>query len=85
MRYRNMRHCVQDLEKNGHLVRIREEVDPDLEMAEIHRRVYQARGPAVFYENVKGSIFPAVSNLFGTLERSRFIFRSTLKWVRRLN
>ncbi len=79
-----MLHCVRDLEKNGHLVRIMEEVDPDLEMAEIHRRVYQARGPAVFYENVKGSIFPAVSNLFGTLERSRFIFRSTLKWVRRL-
>ncbi|MCE2440320.1 MAG: UbiD family decarboxylase [Candidatus Latescibacteria bacterium] len=84
MRYRSMRHCVQDLEKNGHLVRIRDEVDPDLEMAEIHRRVYQARGPALFYENVKGSAFPAVSNLFGTLERSRFIFRSTLKWVRRL-
>lgn len=79
-----MRHCVQDLEKNGHLVRIREEVDPDLEMAEIHRRVYQARGPAIFYENVRGSTFPAVSNLFGTLERSRFIFRATLKWVRRL-
>ena len=84
MRYRSMRHCVQDLEKNGHLVRIRDEVDPVLEMAEIHRRVYQARGPALFYENVKGSAFPAVSNLFGTLERSRFIFRSTLKWVRRL-
>ena len=79
-----MLHCVRDLEKNGHLVRLREQVDPDLEMAEIHRRVYQARGPAVFYENVKGSAFPAVSNLFGTLERSRFIFRSTLKWVRRL-
>ncbi len=84
MRYRSMLHCVRDLEKNGHLVRIREEVDPDLEMAEIHRRVYQARGPALFYENVRGSAFPAVSNLFGTLERSRFIFRSTLKWVRRL-
>ena len=84
MRYRSMRHCVGDLEKHGHLVRIPDEVDPDLEMAEIHRRVYQARGPAVFYENVKGSAFPAVSNLFGTLERSRFIFRSTLKWVRRL-
>lgn len=84
MRYRSMLHCVRDLEKTGHLVRIREEVDPDLEMAEIHRRVYQARGPALFYENVRGSAFPAVSNLFGTLERSRFIFRSTLKWVRRL-
>ena len=84
MRYRSMRHCIRDLEKHGHLVRIRDEVDPDLEMAEIHRRVYQARGPAVCYENIKGSVFPAVSNLFGTLERSRFIFRSTLKWVRRL-
>ncbi|MDE2998445.1 MAG: UbiD family decarboxylase [Gemmatimonadota bacterium] len=84
MRYRSMLHCVRDLEKNGHLIRIRDEVDPDLEMAEIHRRVYQARGPALFYENVRGSAFPAVSNLFGTLERSRFIFRSTLKWVRRL-
>lgn len=84
MRYRSMRHCVGDLEKHGHLVRIPDEVDPDLEMAEIHRRVYQSHGPAVFYENVKGSAFPAVSNLFGTLERSRFIFRSTLKWVRRL-
>lgn len=84
MRYRSMLHCVEDLEKNGHLVRIREKVDPDLEMAEIHRRVYQAGGPALFYENVRGSAFPAVSNLFGTLERSRYIFRSTLKWVRRL-
>ena len=84
MRYRSMLHCVQDLEKHGHLVRIGDEVDPNLEMAEIHRRVYQSRGPALFYENVKGSDFPAVSNLFGTLERSRVIFRSTLKWVRRL-
>ncbi len=84
MRYRSMRHCVRDLEKHGHLVRIGDEVDPNLEMAEIHRRVYQSRGPALLYENVKGSDFPAVSNLFGTLERSRVIFRSTLKWVRRL-
>ena len=84
MRYRSMLHCVRDLEKHGHLVRISDEVDPNLEMAEIHRRVNQSHGPALLYENVKGSAFPAVSNLFGTLERSRFIFRSTLKWVRRL-
>ncbi len=84
MRYRSMLHCVRDLEKHGHLVRIRDEVDPNLEMAEIHRRVNQSHGPALLYENVKGSAFPAVSNLFGTLERSRFIFRSTFKWVRRL-
>lgn len=84
MRYKSLKQCVDDLERNGQLVRIREVVDPDLEMAEIHRRVYEAQGPALFFENVKGSKFPAVSNLFGTLNRSRFIFRSTLESVKRL-
>jgi 4-hydroxy-3-polyprenylbenzoate decarboxylase len=79
-----MRECVDDLERHGHLVRIEQEVDPYLEMAEIHRRVYQARGPAIYYARVKGSPFPAVSNLFGTLDRSRFMLRTTLKWVKRL-
>jgi 4-hydroxy-3-polyprenylbenzoate decarboxylase len=84
MIYRSLRECVLDLEQNGHLVRIREELDPHLEMAEVHRRVFQAKGPAILYERVKGSPFAAVSNLFGSLERSRFIFRSTLKGVKRL-
>jgi UbiD family decarboxylase len=42
--YRSLEECVLDLERNKQLVRIREEVDPNLEMAEIHRRVYQAGG-----------------------------------------
>lgn len=84
MGYKSLEACVQDLERNGHLVRIREEVDPHLEMAAIHLRVFEHGGPAVFYERVKGSRFPAVSNLFGTLERSRFIFRDTLERVKAL-
>lgn len=84
MIYRSLRECVDDLDKNGHLVRIREEVDPFLEMAEIQRRVYAAEGPAVFFERVKGCGFPAVSNLFGTVDRCRFIFRSTIKNVKNL-
>jgi 4-hydroxy-3-polyprenylbenzoate decarboxylase len=72
------------LEKNGHLIRIKEEVDPNLEMAEIHRLVFEAGGPAIFFEKVKGSPFPAVSNLYGTIERARFIFRHTLKNVKSL-
>ena len=84
MRYKSLKQCVDDLERNGHLIRIEQEVDPYLEMAEIHRRVFQANGPAVYYANVKDSPFPAVSNLFGTLDRSRFLFRSTLRWVQRL-
>ncbi|WP_339203799.1 UbiD family decarboxylase [Paenibacillus sp. FSL K6-3182] len=79
--YRNLEECVIDLEKNGHLVRIKEEVDPYLEMAAIHMKVYEAGGPALLFENVKGSKFRAVSNLFGTVERSKFIFRNTWESV----
>lgn len=84
MAYRSMEECLLDLEKNGQLVRIKEEVDPCLEMAAIHLRVYEAGGPALLFENVKGSRFRAASNIFGTLERSRFIFRDSLRAVQQL-
>ncbi|MEX1028852.1 MAG: UbiD family decarboxylase [Paenibacillaceae bacterium] len=75
--YRNLEDCIIDLEKNGHLVRIREEVDPYLEMAAIHMKVHAVGGPALLFERVKGSKFRAASNLFGTIERSKFMFRKT--------
>jgi len=84
MAYKSLAECVSDLEKHGHLIRIKEEVDPYLEMAAIHLRIYENNGPAILFENVKGSPFPAVSNLFGTLERSKFIFRDTLPKVQHL-
>jgi 4-hydroxy-3-polyprenylbenzoate decarboxylase len=84
MGYRDLRACVLDLERHGHLRRIEVEIDPYLEMAEIHRRVYQAGGPALYFARVKGCAFPMVSNLFGTPERTRFLFRDTLDAVRRL-
>jgi 4-hydroxy-3-polyprenylbenzoate decarboxylase len=77
--YHSLEECIVDLEKAGQLVRVHEEVDPNLEMAAIHMRVNAAGGPALLFENVKGSKFSAVSNLFGTLERSKFIFRNTLE------
>lgn len=79
MKYTNLEECIIDLERHGHLVRIHEEVDPHLEMAAIHMKVYEAGGPALLFENVKGSRFRAVSNLFGTIERSKFIFRETFQ------
>src|SRR5580704_14059075 len=84
MGHRNLRECVLDLERTGQLVRIESEVAPFLEAAEIQRRVYQAGGPAVFYARVKGCRFPMVSNLFGSRERTRYLFRDTLETVRRL-
>lgn len=50
-------------------------------MAQVQRRVYAAGGPAILFERVQGSEFPAVCNLFGTLERGRFLFRDTLRRV----
>ena len=83
MGYRFLSDCTNDLEKHGHLVRVDEEVDPNLEMAEIHRRVYASGGPAMLFTKVKGCKFPMVSNLFGTLDRARFIFRDTFENVQR--
>ncbi|MFD2599813.1 UbiD family decarboxylase [Sphingobacterium corticis] len=84
MGYNSLAACVSDLEQHGHLIRIKEEVDPYLEMAAIHMRVYDAAGPALYFENIKGSEFPAVSNLFGTLDRSKFMFRDSLDHVKKL-
>jgi 4-hydroxy-3-polyprenylbenzoate decarboxylase len=84
MGYHSLQECVTDLERAGQLVRIEQEIDPYLEAAEVHRRVYQARGPAVLFARVKGCRFPMVSNLFGTIERTRFLFRDTLQAVRHL-
>ena len=84
MSYPSLESCLIDLEKNGQLIRIKEEVDPYLEMAAIHLRVYEMGGPALLFENVKGTEFRAASNIFGTLDRSRFIFRETLAQVQKL-
>ncbi len=84
MAYKSLEDCLLDLERNGHLIRIKEEIDPYLEMAAIHLRVHEAGGPALLFENVKGSKFRTASNIFGTLERSEFIFRNSLTTVQQL-
>ena len=84
MSYKSLRDCINDLEKNHQLIRIKTPVDPNLEMAEIHRRVYDAKGPALLFENVIGSPFQAASNLYGTFERTEFIFRKTIKKVQKV-
>ncbi|MDG3003992.1 UbiD family decarboxylase [Paludisphaera mucosa] len=84
MGYRSLAECVLDLRKTDRLIVVDEEVDPYLEVAAIQRRVYQAGGPAVYFTRVKGTPFPMVGNLFGTLERARYLFRDTLDAVARL-
>jgi 4-hydroxy-3-polyprenylbenzoate decarboxylase len=84
MGYKSLEECLLDLENTGQLIRIKEEVDPYLELAAIHLKVHEAKGPALLFENVKGSKFRAASNIFGTLDRSKYIFRDTLPLVHQL-
>ena len=84
MGYSSLEECVKDLEANGHLIRIKEEVDPNLEIASIHLEEFKKSGKALLFENIKGSKYPAVSNLFGSIERSNFIFRDSIHKVKKL-
>lgn len=82
MSIRSTREAVNDLRQHGKLIVIEDEVDPYLEIAEIHRRVYRNSGPALLFNRVRNSRFPVATNLFGTIERARFLFRHTLDQVR---
>lgn len=84
MPYKSLRDAARDLERTGQLIRVKTEVDPDLEMAEIHRRIFDQGGPAILFERVKGSPFQALSNLYGTFERTEWLFRDTLEKVKRV-
>ena len=66
MKYTDLRDFISELEKRGELVRIKTEVDPNLEMTEIADRTLRAGGPALLFENPKGFNTPVLANLFGT-------------------
>jgi 4-hydroxy-3-polyprenylbenzoate decarboxylase len=69
MKYRDLRDFIDQLEERGLLKRISQEIDPNLEMTEIADRTLRAGGPALLFENPRGSSVPVLANLFGTPER----------------
>ena len=69
MKYTDLRDFIAGLESRGELVRISAEVDPNLEITEICDRTLRAKGPALLFENPKGSDIALLGNLFGTPER----------------
>ena len=69
MKYRDLRDFIDQLEKLGELKRIKQEVDPYLEITEISDRTLRKGGPALLFENPKGSDVPLLANLFGTPKR----------------
>ena len=85
MGYKSMADCVADLKRHKMLRQIDCELDPNLDIGIIQRRVCENRGPALLFTNVKGCDFPMLGNLFATLERTRFIFRDALKRIELLS
>lgn len=81
MGYRTLQQAVSELETSGQLIRIDQPIDTNLLAGAIQRRVYQHQGPALLFTNLTGCKFPAVANLFGTLERTRYLFRDTLQQI----
>src|SRR3954449_5985677 len=71
---RDLRDWIARLEREGELVRVGAEVDADLEITEINDRVVKAAGPALLFENVKGSALPLLINQFGTERRMSMAF-----------
>lgn len=69
MQYKDLREFIDALEKQGLLVRVKAEVDPYLEITEICDRTLRSQGPALLFENPKGSSIPILANLFGTTAR----------------
>ncbi len=70
----DLRAFLHDLRRDHDIVEVSAPVDADQEVAEIHRRVIAAGGPALLFTNVKGKSFPLVTNLFGTARRAQLAF-----------
>lgn len=67
--HKDLRSFISLLYREKEIIEITTEVNPYLELAELHRRVIDDQGPALLFTNVTGSNFPVVTNLFGTRRR----------------
>jgi UbiD family decarboxylase len=72
--HKNLRSFIETLRKEDDIIEVNAEVDPYLEIAEIHRRVIEAQGKALLFKRVKNSKYPVITNLFGTNKRIDLAF-----------
>ena len=84
MGYKSLKNCISDLKKRQYIKVVSDEVDPKLEMASIHLDEFSDNKKVLLFNNIKDCRFSAVSNLFGTLERSKYMFRDSIKLVKDL-
>src|SRR5215207_8058737 len=82
--HKDLRSFIAALQNENEIVEVAAQVDPYLEIAEIHRRVIDQKGKALLFTNVKGSAFPVATNLFGTIKRIELAFgKRPLQFVER--
>ena len=68
MSYKSLQQCISDLQNNGDVRIISEQVDPNLDIASIHLDEFKNGKKTLLFENVKGTEYRSVSNLFGTIK-----------------
>jgi len=82
--HKNLRSFIETLRREDEIIEVSADVDPYLEIAEIHRRIIEQQGKALLFTNIKGSEFPVVTNLFGTVKRIELAFGpKPLEFVKR--
>lgn len=81
MAYESIAAMLPDLQRQGQLLIFDEPIRAEQEISAVLRRLYQAQGPAVLFQRVEGTPFPVVGNLYGTVERARFLLRHGLRRV----
>ena len=74
MAYKDIREFIGALERNGELKRVSDEVDPHLEIAEIADRAVKRAGPALLFENPKGSGIPVLINSYASISKMQIAF-----------
>lgn len=82
--HNSLQAVVDDLRSNNDLLTIKIPISGDLEAAEIHRRIFENKGPAILFENIIGSKFRALSNIYGTYQRTDYLFRNTLEKLKKV-
>lgn len=84
MSWRSLAELVRALERKGDLIRVTESLSDELEVAAVQQRAFRSNGPALLFERVSGSPWPALANLYATQERLEWLFRESIEGVEAL-
>ena len=77
--YKDLQHFLSILKEHGELVEIDKEVDSNLEIGDICRKVNDVEGPSLIFNNIKGyQGWRVAANVLGTLPRVALAMESSV-------